>query len=103
MSEILHANIFFLITAIAVIVVGTGLSIALYYVIVILREFREVAQMVRKASGGLEEDFQDLRAGVKSEGRRVKSAFDLALGFILQRFARTKPKAKKKVRAPQEE
>ncbi|MCE9643983.1 hypothetical protein K8Q93_01935 [Candidatus Parcubacteria bacterium] len=101
MNEILHANIFFLITSIAVIVVGIGLSIALYYVILILREFREVAEKVRKASDGLEEDFQDLRAGVKSEGRKVKSAFDLALGFILQRFARGKPK--KKVKAPKEE
>ena len=101
MNEILHADIFFLITAIAVIVVGTGLSIALYYVIAILREFREVAKSVRKASDGLEEDFQDLRAGVKNEGRRVKTAFDLALGFIMRRFTRAKPR--KKVRAPKEE
>lgn len=92
MSEIVHADIFFFITAIAVVVISVGAAIALYYAIVILRDVKAVAKKVRKASDELEKDFEDLRVNIKDEGVRVKSVFDLALRFI----ARHIPKARAK-------
>lgn len=92
MNEIVQADIFFFITAIAVVVVGVGMSIALCYIIFILRDVRAVAKKVRKASDELEKDFEDLRVNIKEEGVRVKTVFDLALRFIARHIPKSRTK-----------
>lgn len=88
----MHADIFFFITAIAVIILSAGAAVVLYYVIGILRDVQEIAKKVRKAGDELERDFEDLRATLKQEGVRTKTVFELLLSFI----ARQIPKARKK-------
>lgn len=92
MSEIVHADIFFFITSIAVIVVGIGMSVFLFFGILIVRDIRAVVQKVRKASDELEKDFEDLRASVKGEGARVKTVFELMLGFIARQIPKSRTK-----------
>ncbi|HYF10562.1 MAG TPA: hypothetical protein VD967_03085 [Candidatus Paceibacterota bacterium] len=97
MNEILHADLFFLITAVAVIVVGIALAALLFQVFVILRAVREIVENVRKASGSIEEDFESLRTEVKGEGKRVKTVLGLALGFLTRRFLKSRVRRKKKI------
>jgi hypothetical protein len=97
MTEVVHADIFFFITAIVVLVVGVGAAIIACYVILILRDVRAMVRKVRKASDEIEEDFEALRATIKNEGMRVRSIVELLLGFLLRRAS--KPRAKKKDKA----
>ena len=92
MSEIVHADIFFFITAIAVIVVGIGMAVTFFYIIFILRDVRAVVKKVRKASDELEKDFEDLRVNIKNEGVRVKTVFELVLAFIARQIPKKRGK-----------
>ncbi len=96
MTEIIHADIFFFITAIAVIIIGIGGAIALYYAIFILRDMRVVAKKIRKASDELEQDFEDLRANIKTEGVRTRTIFELVLGFIARQIPKLRAEKKAK-------
>lgn len=91
----MHADIFFFITSIAVIIVGIGVTIAVVFCILILRDLRAIVRKVRKASDELEQDFEALRSSVKGEGARVKTVFDLALGFIARQVSRSHTRRKR--------
>lgn len=77
MSEILQANIFFMITAFAVIVVTVMVMVALYYVIKILRAIRDIAERVREGSEVIADDVANVREGIVS-GRFFRTVFDRA-------------------------
>jgi cell division protein FtsL len=96
MTEVVHADIFFFITAIAVVLVTILFSIALVFAIFILRDIRAVTMKVRKASDELEQDFESLRLQMKNEGVRVKTIFELALGFLKRQIPRARSKKKAK-------
>jgi uncharacterized membrane protein YcjF (UPF0283 family) len=88
MSDVLHANIFFFITSVAVVAVGLLLVVVLWYVISILREVREITRNVRRASEGLEADLNFLRSEVKSGAAKVGSLLSTAVSFALGRLTR---------------
>jgi hypothetical protein len=67
MDEVLHANIFFFITGIAVIVFTFLLSIALYHFIKLIRTLRRIADRVEAGTETLAEDFENLRTYVTEE------------------------------------
>lgn len=94
MDELIHADIFFFITAIAVVIISIGMAIALYLVISILRDVQAVATKVRKASDELEQDFEVLRSSVKEEGVRVKTIVELVLAFIARQIPRSRARKK---------
>lgn len=95
MTEVVHADIFFLITAVAVIVVGVGAAILLYYAILIARDVQAITSKVRKASDELEQDFEELRARVRSEAARAETTFGMLLGLATQ-YLPTVIRARKK-------
>ena len=95
MAEAVHADIFFFITAVSVVILTIVLAIALYYVVLILRDVRAVTAKVRKASDELEGDFEALRLEMKNEGVKAKTVFELLMGFIVRQI----PKARAKRRA----
>ncbi len=77
MSEILHANIFFFITGIAVIVFTFLLSIALFHLIKILKAVRRIVDRVEAGTATIAEDIENLRTYVAEEtflGRFMKGA-----------------------------
>lgn len=92
MDEIVHADIFFFITSIAVVIIGAGMAVLLALAILIMRDIRAVVQKVRRASDELEQDFEDLRTNVKNEGVRVRTIFDLALGFVARQIPKSRTK-----------
>ena len=100
MQTLVHADIFFFISSIALIVLSILLSIALYYAIGVLRAVREVSSRLKRASADIEHDLQLLRSQVKAEGQRVKGMADLFLGFIARAST---PKAVRRKRAAKSE
>ena len=98
MTEIVHADIFFFITSLAVIIIGVGLTVVIYYSILILRDVRAILQKVRKTSDELAEDFEEVRAEIKKTGMRVRTIFELALTFLTLRIPKVRPKQKVKTK-----
>ncbi len=68
MDEVLHANIFFIITSIAVIVFSLLLCFALYYVIKILQSIRRIVDRIDAGSEMIVEDVEQLRSYVLGGG-----------------------------------
>jgi biopolymer transport protein ExbB/TolQ len=64
MSEVLQANIFFMITSIAVVVVTILVAIGLYHMIRILRAIRRIAERVEEGSKVIGEDVAQLRSTI---------------------------------------
>lgn len=63
-TEVLHANIFFVITSIAVVLFTLLLCIALYHVIKIIRSIRRIVERVEEGSEVIAEDMEQLRSFV---------------------------------------
>ena len=94
MSEVLQANIFFMITAIAVVVVTILAAVALYHIIRILRAVRDIVERVREGSEVIAEDVANMRDGIVT-GRffsAVMSRATEAAGFGRRRTPRPKKK-----------
>ncbi len=67
MTEVLHANIFFFITSIGVIVLTVLVSVALYQFIKILTSVRRIVERVEAGTETLIEDIEDFRTYVMEE------------------------------------
>jgi hypothetical protein len=101
MSEVVHADIFFFIASLATILIAAGVLAALYYIVHILRDVRDIMRKLNKASTELERDFEELRSAVKTESTKVRGIIDVALAFVVARLKKptvkivrkTKPKA----------
>lgn len=66
MTEVLQANIFFLITTIAVVVFTVFLCLAMYYLVSILRSVRNVAKRLEEGSDTIVGDMKQLRTYIVS-------------------------------------
>jgi hypothetical protein len=97
MSEnLIHADIFFFITSIAVIVVGISLTIVLVYLIRILHNIDSLTKKVEHETGELLSDVRLLRHEIKSEGFKLKHLFSFILGFITKATRKAKSVKKDK-------
>ncbi len=97
MSDVLLTNLFFTITAVAVIVVTILIAIGLYYVIGILRAVRDIAERVREGSELIAGDAAQLREEILS-GSIFSALYAKAAGiagFGVARRARRKKKPEK--------
>lgn len=94
MNQLVHADIFFFITSIAVVLVTIGLLIILWYALLIVRDVRDIADKARDMTGKLEVDFENARAEIKRKGRTVGSIADLFLKFVLSLVPRPKSRRK---------
>lgn len=68
MQELIKADIFFFITAIAVVLIAIGIGVALFYIVRILRNIRDVTERVDEGSKVLVEGLSELRSTIKREG-----------------------------------
>lgn len=99
MSELVHADIFFFITAVAVMLLTTILAVALVYGVLIVRDVRVIISRIRRASESLESDLNALRNEVKYEGLKARALVDLVLGFVSRKVVKAvKPKRAAKVK-----
>ena len=82
MSELVHADIFFFVTTVVVVVVGAALTVALIYLVMILRRVRDVAEEVKAEAILVREDIHDVRDQVRREGFKFKHFAALIGGFF---------------------
>ncbi|MEI6864371.1 MAG: hypothetical protein WCK46_03375 [Candidatus Adlerbacteria bacterium] len=96
MTEVVHADIFFFIASAATVCVTALVLVALYYVVRIVRDVNKITTRLTKATAELEQDFEELRSQIKTEGVKVRAMADLVLGFVLSRLKRrTQPRKQK--------
>ncbi len=81
MSEVLQANIFFFITAFAIVVATLFVCVALYYVIRILRVVDRIATRIDERSSVLADDLAHLRAYI-AQGGLVRTLSGFAARFM---------------------
>ena len=87
MSEVLQANVFFVITSIAVVVVTVLVCFVLWYLIKILRNVREITDRLRRGSEQLAEDANAVRVFVH------EGIVGTLLQFVGKIIGKTSPKA----------
>lgn len=72
MTTLIHADIFFFISTIALVLVSVGIIVALVYLIKILRNVSEVSDKVKEESAEIITDIRHLRSDMKREGFRMQ-------------------------------
>lgn len=87
MTEVLQANIFFLITSVAVVIFTVLICVAVYYVIRILRTVGKIVERVDSGSETIAEDISQLRSYI-TEGSLISQIVGL--------FIKTKKKSRRK-------
>ncbi len=87
MSEVLHANIFFIIASVGTVVFILMVSIALYQVVKILRSVRSIVERVEEGSESIAEDVSSLRSYVISG-----SLFSQLIGLFMGKATRARSK-----------
>ena len=85
MSEILQANIFFVIASVATVVFCILVAIALYQLIKILRTIRSIVDRIEAGSEQLAADMHTVRSYV-TEGGIIARLF----GFFMSRHSKTR-------------
>jgi hypothetical protein len=83
MDEVLHANIFFFITSVAVILFTLLVCVALFHVVKILQSIRRIVERIDASSEMIVEDVEQLRSYVL-EGSLVSQI----VGFFVGRHKR---------------
>ena len=88
MEELLKADIFFFITAIAVVVVTIVVLVAFYYIIKILRDIRELSDLIKDEGEHIIHDIDEARKNIKKKGK--------SLGNIINSVTSSKGEKSKK-------
>ena len=85
MRTLIHADIFFFITSIFVIILTLILGVAGAYLVLILRDMKEISRKVKIEGGEIIEDVKELRERIEEEGVGLRS-----LGKMFGLFSKKK-------------
>lgn len=85
METLIHADIFFFVTTIAVVFFTIGFIIFAVYFVRILDDLRHISQKMRVEGDKIIEDVEVLREKAKEEGAKVKTLLDLFLELFTRR------------------
>ena len=92
METIIHADIFFFVTTVAVILISLVFIIILAYVIVILRDIRALSRIIRREGSEIAEDVAVLRQELRHDIRSGSSSILALIGFFTKLFKHRKRK-----------
>jgi len=92
MDTLIHADVFFFVTTIAVVVVGAAFTVALIYLVKILSDIRKISAHVNEETILFRKDLGDLRTEVRADGFKIKYFIDFFTGL----FGRKKSSRSKK-------
>jgi F0F1-type ATP synthase membrane subunit a len=73
MESLIHADIFFFVTTILVVVLTGALIVVSVYVVRILRDMKDISQKVKNESEKIVGDIDNLRDKIKEEGVGLRS------------------------------
>jgi hypothetical protein len=90
MQSLIHADIFFFVSTIALVVLTIGGVIILVYIIKIIRDVSHVSGRVKEESDEILNDVKTLRGNIKSEGFK----FSFVHRFFRSIFGRRSSKKK---------
>ena len=85
MGTLVHADIFFFITSIFVVILAIGTGVGLFFLILILRDLRHMSALARAEGDKLVGDIEQLRGAAKEEGQKIRSVFDFMLALFTRR------------------
>lgn len=88
MGNIIKADIFFFVTAMAIVIFIIGMIIVAVYIIRILNDMKRVSKTILKESDKFASDIDSLRETIKSEGAKAKTIAN----FFLKLFAHRRRK-----------
>ena len=91
-DSLIHADIFFLITTISVVIIASILATILIYGAKIARNISQISDEVKKESGHIIKDFETARVNLKENGLK----FSYFTSFIKNFFGKMPPSVKKK-------
>ena len=95
METLIHADIFFFVTTIAVIVITIALTVLIIYLVKVFRSVRKIADMVSDETVLVRKDIADLRSEVRERGARAVGMFDWVDRFFGgNKKSRSKKKSK---------
>lgn len=86
MAEFMKEDIFFFVTTIAVVTFTVTLVVLMVYLIGVMRNVRDISDIVKIESKNISQDISELRATIKREGMRWKHLTD----FLRKPNKRTK-------------
>jgi uncharacterized protein YoxC len=92
MNALIHADVFFFVTTIAVVVVAAAFTVALVYFIGVLRNVRDVSKAVKEEAYLIREDIRVAREDVKREGFKLKHVVSFFSRFSNKKQGRKKTK-----------
>ena len=90
MNTLIHADLFFFVTTIVVVVVGIAFTIALVYLAKVLSDIKAVTQQVKEETILFREDIKELRSDIKKEGFRAERLFMFFRNFFKKAKTRSK-------------
>ena len=76
MDTLVHADIFFFVTTIAVVVVAVTFVVVAFYLVGVLRRTRDIVDAVKAETALVREDIQGARMRVKAGGLRLAHLLD---------------------------
>ncbi|OHA19897.1 MAG: hypothetical protein A2836_00035 [Candidatus Taylorbacteria bacterium RIFCSPHIGHO2_01_FULL_45_63] len=92
MNTLIHADIFFFVATIAVVIFAIGMLFFFYYVLRIMASINRIAQLLRVGADKVASDIGALRDAIKEEGAKLK---DLTLFLGRWLIEKEKPKKRK--------
>ena len=88
MQTLIHADVFFFVSTIALVIVSIGIIIALIFIILILKKLYQLSETVKTEAGHIAEDIDSIRA--KAHGFSWIIAFQLFRKFFIKYIKRSK-------------
>lgn len=85
MDTLIHADIFFFVTTIAVVIVGAVLAVALIYFVKILSDIKKITKQVHEETILFREDLHDLRTEVHHDGFKMQHFIDFMTRLVRRR------------------
>lgn len=92
MDSFIKADIFFFITTIAVALVSLVFTVALFYIIGILKDIKYISRKAKEEADLLSADIDDLREHVRDRGATMASTFDFLKNVVKRRMGSTSRK-----------
>ncbi len=84
-ESLIHADIFFFISTIALVVISIGLCIVLYYVWGIAKNIRDISDKVAEESDEIIGDVRKLRMSLRDEGLKWRHVLSLVRAFFVKK------------------
>ncbi len=97
MTELAKSDIFFLITSIAVVILGLMAAVVLGYVYVIVKDVKSLIDIIKDESEEVVEDIREFRSKLKSEQAFVRKipALLMFIGNVFDRRRKRRKKAER--------